>query len=191
MPGTGADVRGRLEALMAERTLVLDGAMGTALQGWNLGEADYRGDRFGAHATDLKGDHDALSLSRPDVVEAVHRGHLEAGADIVSTNTFTANGIAQADYGLVEHVEEMNREAAGIARRAVEAFGPDRFVAGSIGPTNQTLSLSPRVNEPAYRTVTFDEVYEGYAAQIRGLLAGGADLLLIETIFDTLNAKAA
>ena len=184
-------MRERLEALMAERILVLDGAMGTALQAWELSESDYRGERFPDHATDLKGDHDALSLTRPDVVEAVHRGHLDAGADIVSTNTFTANGIAQADYGLVEQVEEMNREAARIARRAVEAAGPDRFVAGSIGPTNQTLSLSPRVNDPAYRTVTFEDVYEGYATQIRGLRDGGADLLLIETIFDTLNAKAA
>ena len=143
---------------MAERILVLDGAMGTALQGWNLTEADYRGSRFPDHTTDLRGDHDVLTLTRPDVVEAVHRGHLEAGADIVSTDTFTANGIAQADYGLIEVVEEMNRSAAEIARRAVTAFGPDRFVAGSIGPTNQTLSLSPRVNEPAYRTVTFEDV---------------------------------
>jgi 5-methyltetrahydrofolate--homocysteine methyltransferase len=186
-----AGIRDRLEELMAERILVLDGAMGTALQGWNLTEADYRGSRFPDHATDLRGDHDVLSLTRPDVVEAVHLGHLEAGADIVSTNTFTANAIAQADYGLVEVVEEINRNAAEIARRAVTASGPDRFVAGSIGPTNQTLSLSPRVNDPAYRTVTFQDVYEGYAAQIRGLVAGGADLLLIETIFDTLNAKAA
>jgi 5-methyltetrahydrofolate--homocysteine methyltransferase len=176
---------------MDDRILVLDGAMGTAIQAWDLTEADYRGERFRVHGTDLRGDHDALSLTRPDVVESVHRGHLGAGADIISTNTFTANGIAQADYDLVPLVEEMNREAATIARRAADAFGPDRFVAGSIGPTNQTLSLSPRVNEPAYRTVTFDEVYEGYAAQIRGLVEGGADLLLIETIFDTLNAKAA
>ncbi|HYF12086.1 MAG TPA: homocysteine S-methyltransferase family protein, partial [Actinomycetota bacterium] len=176
---------------MAERILVLDGAMGTALQGFDLSEGDYRGDRFRDHPTDLKGDHDVLALTRPEVVEAVHRGHLEAGADIVSTDTFTANGIAQADYATVDLVEEMNRAAAEIARRATSEFGPDRFVAGSIGPTNQTLSLSPHVNDPAYRTVTFEQVYEGYAAQIRGLLAGGADVLLIETIFDTLNAKAA
>jgi 5-methyltetrahydrofolate--homocysteine methyltransferase len=188
MPDT---VRARLSALMAERVLVLDGAMGTALQSFDLGERDYRGDRFAVHPTDLKGDHDVLALTRPDVVEAVHRGHLEAGADMVSTDTFTANGIAQADYGLVEHVEEMNRAAAEIARRAVDAVDADRFVAGSLGPTNQTLSLSPHVNDPSYRTVTFDDVYEGYAAQIRGLLAGGVDVLLIETIFDTLNAKAA
>src|SRR4051812_42498274 len=188
MPDT---VRARLSALMAERVLVLDGAMGTALQSFDLGERDYRGDRFAVHPTDLKGDHDVLALTRPDVVEAVHRGHLEAGADMISTDTFTANGIAQADYGLVEHVEEMNRAAAEIARRAVDAAGGDRFVAGSLGPTNQTLSLSPHVNDPSYRTVTFEDVYEGYAAQIRGLLAGGIDVLLIETIFDTLNAKAA
>ncbi|HYG72225.1 MAG TPA: methionine synthase, partial [Actinomycetota bacterium] len=184
-------VRERLEASMAERILVLDGAMGTALQGFDLSEGDYRGERLADHPTDLKGDHDVLALTRPEVVEAVHRGHLEAGADIVSTDTFTANGIAQADYATVDLVEEMNRAAAEIARRAAAAFGPDRFVAGSIGPTNQTLSLSPHVNDPAYRTVTFEQVYDGYAAQIRGLLTGGADVLLIETIFDTLNAKAA
>ena len=184
-------MRDRLEALLGERILVLDGAYGTAIQGRRLGEQDYRGERFRDHPRDVTGDPDLLNLTRPDVVEDIHRGYLEAGADIITTNTFTATAIAQADYGLEDVVYELNRAGAEIARHAVNAFGPDRFVAGSVGPTNQTLSLSPRVNEPAYRTVTFDRMAEAYAEQIRGLVDGGADLLLVETIFDTLNAKAA
>ncbi|HET9722219.1 MAG TPA: methionine synthase, partial [Actinomycetota bacterium] len=146
---------------------------------------------FRDHPREVKGDPDLLNLTRPDVVAEIHRGYLAAGADIVTTNTFTATAIAQADYGLEPVVVELNREGARIARRAADAFGPDRFVAGSVGPTNQTLSLSPRVSEPAYRTVTFDQMVEAYAEQIGGLRDGGVDLLLIETIFDTLNAKAA
>src|SRR3972149_683094 len=184
-------MRDRLEASLAERILVLDGAYGTAIQARGLIEQDYRGERFRDHPRDGTGAPDLLNLSRPDVVEDIHRGYLEAGADIVTTNTFTATAIAQADYGLEEAVYELNRAGAEIARRAADAFGPDRFVAGSVGPTNQTLSMSPRVNEPAYRTVTFDRMAEAYAEQIRGLVDGGADLLLIETIFDTLNAQAA
>ncbi|HET7236903.1 MAG TPA: methionine synthase [Actinomycetota bacterium] len=184
-------MRGRLDALLAERILVLDGAYGTAIQGRGLTDDDYRGERFRDHPRDVTGDPDLLNLTRPDVVEDIHRGYLEAGADIVTTNTFTATAIAQADYGLEDVVYELNRAGAEIARRAVDAFGVDRFVAGSVGPTNQTLSLSPRVNEPAYRTVTFDRMTEAYAEQIRGLVDGGVDLLLVETIFDTLNAKAA
>ena len=184
-------MRDRLEALLAERILVLDGAYGTAIQARNLTDEDYRGERFRDHLRDVKGDPDLLNLTRPDVVEDIHRSYLEAGADMVTTNTFTATAIAQADYGLEEAVYDLNVAGARIARRAVAAFGAERFVAGSVGPTNQTLSLSPRVNEPAYRTVTFDRMAEAYAEQIRGLVDGGVDLLLIETIFDTLNAKAA
>ena len=183
--------RGRLDALLSERILVLDGAMGTALQAMGLGERDFRGDRFAVHPRDLLGDNDVLNLTRPDAVERVHRGHLAAGAHIVSTNTFTATAVAQADYGLADAVYDMNRAGAEIARRAADAAGADRFVAGSVGPTNQTLSMSPRVADAAYRAITFDELVGAYAEQIRGLRDGGADLLLIETIFDTLNAKAA
>jgi 5-methyltetrahydrofolate--homocysteine methyltransferase len=184
-------MRDRLESLLSERILVLDGAYGTAIQARNLSDDDYRGERFRDHPRDVKGDPDLLNLTRPDVVEDIHRSYLDAGADIVTTNTFTATAIAQADYGLEGAVYDLNVAGARIARRAVDAFGAERFVAGSVGPTNQTLSLSPRVNEPAYRTVTFDRLAEAYAEQIRGLVAGGVDLLLIETIFDTLNAKAA
>jgi 5-methyltetrahydrofolate--homocysteine methyltransferase len=184
-------MRDRLEQLLVERILVLDGAYGTAIQARDLSDEDYRGARFRDHPREVKGDPDLLNLTRPDVVEEIHRAYLEAGADIVTTNTFTATAIAQADYGLESVVHELNRAGAEIARRAVDAFRPDRFVAGSVGPTNQTLSLSPRVNEPAYRTVTFDQMADAYAEQILGLVAGGVDLLLVETIFDTLNAKAA
>ena len=182
--------RDRLELLLSERILVLDGAMGTAVQGYGLDDASFRGDRFREHERDLKGDTDLLNLTRPDVVEEIHRGYFAAGADIASTNTFTATSISQADYRLEEAVYDINRAGAEIARRACAGV-PDRFVAGSVGPTNQTLSLSPRVNEPAYRVLTFDDLSRSYVEQIRGLVDGGVDLLLIETIFDTLNAKAA
>jgi 5-methyltetrahydrofolate--homocysteine methyltransferase len=185
------DARARLEALLAERIVILDGAMGTALQARRLGEPDFRGERFADHPHALEGDNDLLNLTRPDVVEDVHRGYLEAGADIVSTNTFTSTPVSQADYRLAELVYEINRVGAEIARRAAAPFGPARLVAGSVGPTNQTLSMSPRVNDPAFRAVTFDDLYNGYAEAVRGLVDGGIDLLLIETIFDTLNAKAA
>ncbi len=184
-------MRDRLEALLSERILVLDGAYGTAIQARGLSDEDYRGARFRDHPRDVKGDPDLLNLTRPDVVEDIHRAYLSAGADILTTNTFTATSVSQADYGLEDVVYEMNRAGAEIARRAVGPFGPDRFVAGSVGPTNQTLSLSPHVNDPAYRAVTFDALCEAYAEQIRGLVDGGVDLLLVETIFDTLNAKAA
>ncbi|HZD79042.1 MAG TPA: methionine synthase, partial [Actinomycetota bacterium] len=183
--------RGPLERIFAERIAILDGAMGTAIQARGLGEGDFRGRRLRDHPVDLRGDNDLLCLTRPDVVLEIHRGHLRAGADIISTNTFNANPFSQADYGLQDLVFEINRAGAELATRAAEEWAPDRFVAGSVGPTNQTLSLSPRVNEPAYRAVTFDEMFAGYAEQIRGLVAGGVDLLLIETIFDTLTAKAA
>src|ERR687897_462172 len=184
-------VRRRLDTLLAERILVLDGAYGTAIQGRGLTDADYRGERFRDHPRDVNGDPDVLNLTRPDVVEDIHRSYLSAGADIVTTNTFTSTSISQADYGLEDAVYDMNVTGAQIARRAAEAFGADKFVAGSVGPTNQTLSLSPHVNDPAYRTLTFDDACASYAEQIRGLVDGGVDLILIETIFDTLNAKAA
>jgi 5-methyltetrahydrofolate--homocysteine methyltransferase len=184
-------MRERLERLLSERILVLDGAYGTAIQARNLTGDDYRGERFRDHPREVAGDPDLLNLTRPDVVEEIHRGYLAAGADIVTTNTFTATAIAQADYGLEPVVYELNVAGARIARRAADGAGPDRFVAGSVGPTNQTLSLSPRVSEPAYRTVTFEQMVQAYAEQIAGLRDGGVDLLLIETIFDTLNAKAA
>jgi 5-methyltetrahydrofolate--homocysteine methyltransferase len=167
---------------------VLDGAWGVLLQNRGLNEADFRGERFKNHRRDLLNDPDLLNLTRPDIVREVHDSYFAAGADIATTNTFTATSIGQADYGLEEAVYEMNVEGARIAR---EAAGPDRFVAGSVGPLNVTLSLSPKVDDPGYRTHTFEQIVETYAEQIRGLAEGGVDLLLIETIFDTLNAKAA
>ena len=188
--------RARLEAALAKRILILDGAMGTMVQRRRLEEADFRGDRFADHATDLKGDTDLLALTRPDVVRAIHDEYLQAGADVIETNTFTATPVAQADYGLEAVVRELNVEAARLARAAADdctARTPDRprFVAGAIGPTNKTLSISPDVNDPTARGTTFDLIREGYAEQTRGLIEGGVDVLMIETIFDTLNAKAA
>jgi 5-methyltetrahydrofolate--homocysteine methyltransferase len=185
-----------LEAEARRRILVLDGAMGTMLQSHDLAEEDYRGDRFRDHPGTLAGNHDLLSLTRPDVIEGIHRAYLDAGADIVETNTFTATRIAQADYGTEDAVHEMNVAAARAARRAVDAVeaadpGRPRFVCGILGPTNRTASLSPRVEDPGFRAVTFAELAEAYAEQARGLLEGGVDLLMVETIFDTLNAKAA
>ncbi|MSP17517.1 MAG: methionine synthase [Myxococcales bacterium] len=184
-----------LEALLAKRIVVLDGATGTMIQQRALTEADYRGERFASHARDLQGDNDLLCLTRPDVIEEIHDAYLDAGADLVETNTFNATAISQAEYGLEALAHELNVAAARIARRAADratARDPSRprFVAGSIGPLSKTLSLSPRVNEPGFRAVSFDEVREAYAEQARGLLEGGVDALLVETIFDTLNAKA-
>jgi 5-methyltetrahydrofolate--homocysteine methyltransferase len=185
-----------LRAALATRILLLDGATGTMIQRRNLGEADFRGDRFADHPSDLKGNSDLLALTRPDVLADIHDAYLAAGADIIETNTFTSTAIAQADYGLEALAYELNVEGARVARRAADAWTaktPDwpRFVAGSIGPTNRTLSISPDVNDPAFRAVTFDAVRDGYKDQVRGLIDGGAHLLLLETIFDTLNAKAA
>ena len=184
-----------LKDLLAERIVVLDGAWGTMFQNASLAPEDYRGDRFGEHDRDVTGDPDLLNLTRPDVVLDVHRQYLAAGADVTTTNTFTATSIGQADYGLRSLVREMNLAAAALARQAADEAAADgggsRFVAGSVGPLNVTLSLSPKVEDPAYRAVTFDEVKDAYAEQIRALADGGVDLLLIETIFDTLNAKAA
>src|SRR5687767_12871927 len=160
------------------------------IQNARLDPEDYRGERFADHARDVTGDPDLLNLTRPDVVLDIHRQYLAAGADITTTNTFTATSIGQADYGLEAAVHDMNVEGARLARRAADEAG-GRFVAGSLGPLNVTLSLSPKVDDPAYRAVTFDDVVEAYAEQVRGLKEGGVDLLLVETIFDTLNAKAA
>jgi 5-methyltetrahydrofolate--homocysteine methyltransferase len=184
-----------LVAEAAKRILVLDGAMGTMIQRLKLTEADFRGERFKDWPRDLKGNNDLLILTRPDAVEAIHRQYFEAGADIVETNTFSSTSIAQADYGMEALAYELNFEGARIARRAADAVaaatGRPRFVAGAIGPTNRTASISPDVNNPGFRAVTFDELRAAYAEAARGLVDGGADLILIETIFDTLNAKAA
>ncbi|TDO45718.1 methionine synthase (B12-dependent) [Kribbella sp. VKM Ac-2527] len=179
-----------LRTLLDQRVVVLDGAWGTMLQGAKLTPADYQGDRFLDHSHDVTGDPDLLNLMRPDVILDVHRQYLEAGADITTTNTFTATSIGQADYGLQSLVRDMNIEGARLARQAADEAG-GRFVAGSIGPLNVTLSLSPRVEDPAYRAVSFEQVRDSYAEQISALADGGVDLLLVETIFDTLNAKAA
>jgi 5-methyltetrahydrofolate--homocysteine methyltransferase len=194
---TRATRRARLDGLLAERILVLDGAMGTMLQAYRFDEAAHRGDRFRDHPRDLKGDNDLLSLTQPDAVRAIHSGYLDAGADIISTNTFTATTIAQADYGLEPAVvREVNVTAARLARAASDAAeardpGRPRFVAGALGPTNRTASISPDVGDPAARAVTWAELQAAYHDAAAGLVEGGADILLIETIFDTLNAKAA
>jgi 5-methyltetrahydrofolate--homocysteine methyltransferase len=181
------DVAGHIRTLAAERILVLDGAWGVLLQNRGLSEADFRAERFRDHPRDVRNDPDLLNLTQPSIVRSVHDAYFAAGADITTTNTFTATSIGQADYGLEDAVHDMNVAGARIAR---EAAG-DRLVAGSVGPLNVTLSLGPRVDDPSFRTHTFDQVVESYAEQIRGLAEGGVDLLLIETIFDTLNAKAA
>jgi 5-methyltetrahydrofolate--homocysteine methyltransferase len=183
------DVRSRLTSTLAERIMVLDGAWGVLLQGRGLTEDDFRGERFRDHPQDVKGDPDLLNLTRPDIVSSIHEAYFDAGADITTTNTFTATSIGQADYRLQDAVRDMNIEGARLAREVAERHGG--LVAGSLGPLNVTLSLSPKVDDPSFRTVTFDQVYEAYAEQIAALRDGGVDLLLIETIFDTLNAKAA
>ena len=185
-----------LHAALARRVLILDGAMGTMIQRYTLSEEDFRGARFADHPRDLRGNSDLLILTRPDVIAAIHREYLAAGADIIETNTFTSTAIAQADYGLESLAYELNREGARLARAAVDEWNqrtPEqpRFVAGSMGPMNRTLSISPKVDDPAFRAMTFDEARAAYEDQVRGLVDGGADLLLLETIFDTLNAKAA
>jgi len=190
-----SSLRPSLEQAFRERILVLDGGMGTMVQTYKLEEQDFRGERFANHPRDLKGNNDLLVITRPDVVEAIHRAYLEAGADIVETNTFSSQRISQADYALETISYELNVEAARVARRAADgvtaATGQPKWVAGAIGPANRTASLSPDVNDPAARNITFDQLAEAYAEQARGLLDGGVDALLVETIFDTLNAKAA
>ncbi|HUP46579.1 MAG TPA: homocysteine S-methyltransferase family protein, partial [Thermoanaerobaculia bacterium] len=187
------DRTAELRELLQQRILIIDGAMGTMIQRYGLEEESYRGDRFASHGCDLKGNSDLLGLTQPGIIEEIHRQYLEAGADIIETNTFSAQAISMADYGLQAHVYEMNVAATTIARRAADAFSTParpRFVAGAIGPTNRTASLSPDVNNPAFRAVTFEELVAAYSEQIRGLVDGGADILLAETTFDTLNLKA-
>jgi 5-methyltetrahydrofolate--homocysteine methyltransferase len=186
----------RLEHLLAGRIMVLDGAMGTMIQGYDLDEGDFRGDRFTDHSLPLKGNNDILSLTRPEVIAEIHRAFLDAGADVVSTNTFNATAISQADYGSDNLAEELNFASATLARRVVDEFmtqHPDReaFVLGALGPTNRTASLSPDVNRPEYRNINFEQLRDAYAEAARGLVNGGADLLVVETVFDTLNCKAA
>lgn len=185
----------RLQALLAQRIVVLDGAMGTVLQGRGLTEADYRGTRFGDWSQDLKGNHDLLSITRPEVIGAIHREFLEAGADVIETNSFNSTAPSQGDYGLQELVAELNLAAARVAREAADEVaartGRPRFVAGVLGPTNRTASLSPDVNDPGFRNISFDELVATYSIAARKLLEGGADFILVETVFDTLNARAA
>lgn len=210
-----------IQSALESRILVIDGAMGTMIQRYKLDESDYRGERFKDWPSDLKGNNDLLSLTRPDIIGSIHREYLEAGADIIETNTFSSTAIAQADYNMQSLAYELNVASARIAREAIEELNAERstlnantvnrqrptandksanrqpptannkYVAGAIGPMNKTLSLSPDVNNPGFRSVSFDEVSDAYYEQVRGLVDGGVDLLLIETIFDTLNAKAA
>jgi 5-methyltetrahydrofolate--homocysteine methyltransferase len=181
---------------LQKRILILDGAMGTMLQDYDFSEEDYRGERFKDYPTSLKGNNDLLSLTQPDAIAEIHRKYFEAGADIIETNTFSGTSIAMADYDMENLVYELNYESAKIAKRVADQFTTSephkpRFVAGSIGPTNKTASLSPDVNRPEYRAITFDELRISYKLQVEALIDGGVDLLLVETIFDTLNAKAA
>jgi 5-methyltetrahydrofolate--homocysteine methyltransferase len=182
--------------ILKERILIIDGAMGTMIQRHTLTEADFRGEKFKDHSHPLKGNNDVLSITRPDIIKDIHRQYLAAGADIIETNTFSGTTIAQADYHLQDFVYELNFESARIAKEVADEFtrqDPDkpRFVAGAMGPTNKTASLSPEVNNPGFRAVTFDQLAVAFKEQARALIEGGADLLLLETIIDTLNVKAA
>ena len=186
----------RIEEVIKDRILVLDGAMGTMIQQHDLKEHDFRKNWFEDHQSSLKGNNDLLSLTRPDIIESIHRAYFEAGADIVETNTFSGTSIAQSDYNLEKYVYEINFHGAQIAKKVAQEFTKKdplkpRFVAGSIGPTNRTASISPDVNDPGYRNTNFDQLVIAYKEQIHALIDGGVDVLLIETVFDTLNAKAA
>jgi 5-methyltetrahydrofolate--homocysteine methyltransferase len=185
-----------IEKQLQERILILDGAMGTMIQRYSLEEADFRGERFANWPSDLKGNNDLLSITRPDIIEAIHKEYLEAGADIIETNTFSGTSIAMADYGMEELAYELNLESAKVARRAADYYtqlnpAKPRFVAGAMGPTNRTASISPDVNRPGYRAINFDQLVEAYTEQVRGLMDGNVEIILIETVFDTLNCKAA
>jgi len=186
-----------IQECLNERILIIDGAMGTMIQRYKLEEKDFRGERFKDWHKDVKGNNDLLSITQPQIIEAIHKEYLKAGADIIETNTFSSTSIAQADYDMQSLAYELNVAAAKCARNAINKFlsetndKNEKFIAGAIGPLNKTLSLSPDVNNPGFRTVTFDQVADAYYEQISGLVDGGVDLLLIETIFDTLNAKAA
>jgi len=185
-----------LDKVASERVLIIDGAMGTMIQRHKLAEADYRGERFKDWPRDVKGNNDLLALTQPRIIQDIHEQYLEAGADIIETNTFNAQKISMADYGMEELAAEINVAAARLARAAADKYtkrtpAKPRFVAGAVGPTNRTASISPDVNNPGFRNVSFDELREAYKEQVRSLIEGGADIILIETIFDTLNAKAA
>jgi 5-methyltetrahydrofolate--homocysteine methyltransferase len=181
-----------IEQELQKRILVLDGAMGTMIQQYPLEEADFRSSRFKDHPTPVKGNNDLLSLTQPEIIKSIHRAYFEVGADIVETNTFSSTSIGMADYQMEALTYELNYQSAKLAKEVAEEFTDKaRFVAGSIGPTNRTASMSPDVNDPGFRAVTFDELVEAYKEQVNGLIDGGADLLMVETIFDTLNAKAA
>jgi len=186
----------RLSEQLERRILILDGAMGTMIQAYQLEEKDFRDEQLKNHDKPLKGNNDLLSITRPDVIKAIHAAYFEAGADIAETNTFSSTSIAQADYGLEHMAYEMNLQSAKIAREIADRFtkeepGKPRFVAGSLGPTNRTASISPDVNDPGYRAITFKDLVQAYQEQAQGLIDGGVDLLMVETVFDTLNAKAA
>ena len=176
---------------LKSRILVLDGAMGTVIQTYNLEEEDFRGKKFKNHKSPLKGNNDLLSITQPKIIKEIHRGYLNAGADIIETNTFSSTSIAMEDYGLEDIVYELNYESAKIAKEVVSEFKENKYVAGSIGPTNKTASMSPDVNDPGFRAIHFDELVTSYKEQVKGLYEGGSDILFIETVFDTLNAKAA
>ena len=181
--------------LLDERIVVLDGAMGTVIQSYRLEEAQYRGERFRDSKRELKGNNDLLSITRPQLIAEIHRQYLDAGADIIETNTFNASAPSQSDYGMEDLVRELNLASARIARRAADEAaartGRPRFVAGALGPTSRTASLSPKVSDPGFRNTSFDELAASYAEATRGLVEGGVDMILVETVFDTLNAKAA
>jgi 5-methyltetrahydrofolate--homocysteine methyltransferase len=186
----------KIEDILKERIMVIDGAMGTMIQRHKLEEKDFRGERFKDHPYPLKGNNDLLSITRPDIIKDIHRQYFEAGADIIETNTFSGTSIAQADYHLQSIVYELNFQSSKIAREVADEFTKKephkpRFVAGSMGPTNKTASLSPDVNNPGYRAITFDELVVAFKEQARGLIDGGSDMLLLETVIDTLNVKAA
>jgi len=184
-----------LEATMRDRIVLLDGAMGTMLQAYKFTEDDFRGDRFKGWPKQIQGNNDALNITQPEAIRDVHLAYFLAGSDIVETNTFSSTTIAQADYGMEDFVHELNESGARLAKEAAELAekqdGKPRFVAGALGPTNRTASISPDVNDPGFRAITFDQLKTAYGEQVRGLIAGGVDTILIETIFDTLNAKAA
>lgn len=190
-------IKAEILATLKNRIMVIDGAMGTMVQRYKLQEADYRGERFKDWHSDVKGNNDLLSITQPEIIKAIHRQYLDAGADIIETNTFSSTVIAQADYDMQSLAYELNVASAKVAKQAIKDYMADnptsapKYVAGAIGPMNKTLSLSPDVNNPGYRAVTFDEIAAAYLEQVTALVEGGADILLVETIFDTLNAKAA
>lgn len=191
-----SQIAAKITKLAKNHILVMDGAMGTSLQGYKLTEADFRGTLFAKHSDDLKGNNDILCLTMPDVISKIHNEYLEAGADIICTNTFNGTSVSQGEYALEDQAFEINKQGARLAKEAADEWTkktPDkpRFVAGSMGPTNRTLSISPDISRPGFRAIDFDTLKDAYREQAEGLLAGGADYLLIETIFDTLNAKAA